>query len=138
MAHALRAAPEQGCIFVRWSGRFDPDELGHVLTVLGHYDCFHEGAWVFHDARQWDLNLPMAELLRVTGACVTRPARFSGTRRGAFLISDNLSYGMLRVLATVRERPDLRVEVFRDLAEAKAWLGLGALSGDPFEGMTPR
>jgi len=138
MAHAVKAAPELGCIFVRWAGRFDADELAHVLAGLGTHPCFHTGASVFHDARQWDLDLPTAELLRVTGSSVTRPARFSGTRRGAFVVSDSLAYGMLRVLATLRERPDLRVEVFRDLGEAKIWLGLGALPGDPFEGMTPR
>jgi hypothetical protein len=42
---------------------------------------------------------------------------------------------MMRMLASMRERPGLVLNVFRDLEEAKAWLGLPADLGDPFEDM---
>ena len=42
---------------------------------------------------------------------------------------------MMRMLAAMRERPGLILNVFRELEGAKAWLGLPADLGDPFEDM---
>jgi hypothetical protein len=39
------------------------------------------------------------------------------------------------MLASMRERPGLTLNVFRDLEEAKAWLELPTDLGDPFEDM---
>ncbi len=56
-------------------------------------------------------------------------------RRVAILTSSDLGFGMMRMLVLMRERPELVLNVFRDLEEAKAWLGLPAELGDPFEDM---
>lgn len=134
MAFALTAAPEWRCIFVKWSGRFLAEELAAYTRALEAEPLFHSGAPVFHDARNWDLNVPTAELLTVARNPVRTPRGDAGPRRAAFLAADALGYGMLRVIATLRERPDLTIKVFYDLEEAKTWLGLARLPGDPFAG----
>lgn len=137
MAYLCRPVPERHCILVKWSGRFRPEELWEVVRSYSAMDIFHDGACVLHDARDWDLNVPTAELLRVAQHPVILPARHRGPRLAAFVVSDALAYGMIQVLVTLRARPDLRLAVFRDVDEAKTWLGLGTMPGDPFAGIAP-
>ncbi len=81
-----------------------------------------------------DVDVPTSEVRKVA----TTPSPKVDpdvVRKVAILASSDFGFGMMRMLALMRERPGLVLDVFRDLEEAKAWLGLPADLGDPFEDM---
>jgi len=52
--------------------------------------------------------------------------------RAAHVVGSDLVFGLTRLFQTVRGEPGEKMAVFRDVAEAQAWLGLPAGMGDPF------
>ncbi len=81
-----------------------------------------------------DVDVPTSEVQNV--AMAASPKVDPGiVRKVAILASSDVGFGTMRMLASMRERPGLVLNVFRDLEEAKAWLGLPADLGDPFEDM---
>ncbi len=81
-----------------------------------------------------DVDVPASEIQSVAEAASPKVTA-NTVRKVAILTSSDLGFGMMRMLALMRERPGLALNVFRDLEEAKAWLGLPADLGDPFEDM---
>jgi len=134
MPYILKSDDALGCIFIRWSGTFSSEEgAAHYREIAG-YESFQKGAHLFHDTRLVDVDVPTSEVQKVAAAASPKvdPAI---VRKVAILASSDFGFGMMRMLALMRERPGLVLDVFRDLGEAKAWLGLPADLGDPFEGM---
>ena len=134
MPYILKSNDALGCIFIRWSGTFSSEEgAAHYREIAG-YESFQRGSHLFHDARLVDVGVPTSEIEKV--ATAASPKVDSGVvRKVAILASSDVGFGMMRMLASMRERPGLVLNVFRDLEEAKAWLGLPADLGDPFEDM---
>ncbi len=134
MPYILKSDDALGCIFIRWSGTFSSEEgAAHYREIAG-YESFQQGSHLFHDVRLVDVDVPASEIHKV--AVAASPKVDPNTvRKVAILTSSDLGFGMMRMLAMMRELPELVLNVFRDLEEAKAWLGLPADLGDPFEDM---
>ncbi len=134
MPYILKSEDALGCIFIRWSGTFSYEEgAAHYREIAG-YESFQKGAHLFHDTRLVDVDVPTSEVQKAATAASPKvdPAI---VRKVAILASSDVGFGMMRMLASMRERPGLVLNVFRDLEETKAWLGLPADLGDPFEDM---
>ncbi len=134
MPYILKSDESLGCIFIRWSGTFSSEEgAAHYREIAG-YESFQKGAHLFHDTRLVDVDVPTSEVQKVATAASPK-VEPDVVRKVAILASSDVGFGMMRMLASMRERPGLVLNVFRDLEEAKAWLGLPADLGDPFEDM---
>jgi hypothetical protein len=135
MPYILKSDDALGCIFIRWSGTFSYEEgAAHYREIAG-YESFQQGSHLFHDIRLVDVNVPAVEVRKVAMAASPKVDP-NIVRKVAILASSRLGFGMMRMLASMRERPGLVLNVFRDLEKANAWLGLPADLGDPFEDMT--
>jgi hypothetical protein len=134
MPHILKSDDGLGCIFVRWKGTFSSEEgAAYYREIVGH-ESYQNGSHLFHDIRLVNADVSISEIEKVARAG-PRDAAPSIVRKAAILASSDLGFGMMRMLASMREHPGLTLSVFRDLEEAKAWLGLPADLGDPFEDM---
>jgi hypothetical protein len=134
MPYILKSDDALGCIFIRWRGTFSSEEgAAHYREIAG-YESFQKGAHLFHDTRLVDVDVPTIEIHKVATAASPKVDP-DVVRKVAILTSSDFGFGMMRMLALMRERPELILDVFRDLEEAKAWLGLPAGLGDPFEDM---
>ncbi len=54
-----------------------------------------------------------------------RAAQLKNTVRSAIYAPTDLQFGFSRMFQILNDNPRIQVEVFRDLAEAEAWLGNG-------------
>ena len=134
MPYIIKSNDAHGCIFIKWCGPFSSEEGLAQYREIAELASFQQGAHLFHDARLVDFNVPNSEIRKVAEA--PSPKVISNiVRKVATLASSELGFGMMRTLAAIRERPGLELNVFRDLEEAKTWLGLPADLGDPFEDM---
>jgi len=135
MSCVFKHDDELGCIFVKWRGTFSRETADAYSRDVAALPGFHSGWNYFHDMRTADVKVPgtvIRDAARVDGP----PRRPDGMRKAAILVSTDVAFGMMRMLAVFRERPGLTVDVFRDLEEAKAWLELPPEIGDPFADMT--
>jgi len=64
-----------------------------------------------------------ADIRSLAQALMDESERLAGTRL-AVAVSQTVSYGMVRMLQTFLEDAPFDVAVFRDLQEAKEWLGV--------------
>ncbi len=134
MPYILKSDDALGCIFIRWSGTFSYEEGAAYYREIAGYESFQQGSHLFHDVRLVDLDVPTNEIHKVATAASPKVDP-DVVRKVAVLTSSDMGFGMMRMLVSMRERPGLVLNVFRDLEEAKAWLGLPADLGDPFEDM---
>jgi hypothetical protein len=132
--YSLKSDDGLGCIFIRWRGTFSSEEGSSHYREISKITGFQQGSYLFHDVRLVDVNVPASEIRDVAKAAPDKQ-NFDGIRKVAILTSSDMGFGMMRMLATMRERPDLVLKVFRRLDEANAWLGLPESLGDPFEDM---
>lgn len=129
MPYRLVSDFDLNLVFVKWAGDFDVGEVRDFCRTLEGLDIHVRVPNVLHDARDWNLNVDTAEILRM--AHDPRPALPPGARRRiGFVVDGDLAFGMMRVFATLRERPDVEIEVFRDFEPARQWLGIAALPPD--------
>ena len=134
MQYILKSDDDLGCIFIRWRGTFSKEEGSAYYREVAELVGFQQGSHLFHDARLGDVDVPASEIRNVAEAASPK-LESDIVRKVAILVSSDVGFGMMRMLATIRERPGLSLNVFSDLEEAKAWLGLPVDVGDPFEDM---
>ncbi len=135
MPYILKSDDALGCIFIKWHGTFSYEEGSAYYREIAKLEGFQQGSHLFHDVRLVDVDVPTSEVRSVATAASPK-VKANIVRKVAILTSSDFSFGMMRMLALMRERPELVLNVFRDIEEAKAWLGLPADLGDPFEDMT--
>ena len=134
MPYILKSDDALGCILIKWCGTFSYEEGSAHYREIAELVSFQQGSNLFHDVRLVDVDVPTSEIHNVAKAASPK-VDSKIVRKVAILVSSDIGFGMMRMLAMIRERPGLVLNVFRDLEEAKAWLGLPADLGDPFEGM---
>lgn len=134
MPHILKSDDNLGCIFVKWTGSFSAAEGAAYYRAIAQLDGYRQGASVFHDVRLVDADVPSGEI-RAVATAGPKDADPSNVRKVAVLAPSDLTFGMMRMLAAMRERPGLVLNVFRDLDKAAEWLGLPTDFGDPFADM---
>lgn len=74
----------------------------------------------------WDLRTatfsPSASEIQELAEFVKRGSALRAPSRSAFVVAGDLEFGLVRVFGAYREERGVEVAVFRDLAEAAAWL----------------
>lgn len=110
-----------------WSGVYSlPDLIGKLRRFRD------DGTWsysVLVDAREARTDLSTAEAREfVSRMSETGDAHQRGPV--AVVTLDDTTYGMARMLAALTDSIGMRVEPFRDLAEAEAWLDEIDAGGD--------
>ena len=135
MPHLMIVADEHECLFVKWSGALSLEgrrDYAEALEALTPAEAAYRR---FHDVRDAVLDVPTED--------VAAAARYPGKASeapvvrvpSAILVASELGYGMMRMFETLYAVPGLDIKVFRDLDEAKQWLGL-EIPGDPFADLT--
>jgi hypothetical protein len=134
MPYIFKSDDVLGCIFIRWSGTFSSEEGAAHYREIVEYEGYQKGSHLFHDVRLVNADVPSPEIHKMARGG-PQNADPNIARKVAILAPSDLGFGMMRMLASMRERPGLTLNVFRDLEEAKAWLELPTDLGDPFEDM---
>jgi hypothetical protein len=84
-------------------------------------DLVRAGAPVVNDMRFVNFHVATAEVIAVRNVPFIHPET-AAKRRIAFVAACTLSFGMLRVLATMRDYDGQTTGVFRDFGEAFRWI----------------
>jgi len=131
---AIAVDEPSNCIFVRWGRNPTLEDSRTYAEALASLPAFHAGANMFNDLRALASDLPASFFRRAArfGPATAVPAN---GQKLALLVSSDVSFGLMRIFATFRQRPGLEVDVFDDLDMAKQWLNLPPDIGDPFASM---
>lgn len=132
---ALSVDEALNCIFVKWGRNPTLEDSRTYAEALGRLPAFHAGANMFNDLRGLAPDLPSSFFRRAARFGPTASVPANGQKL-ALLVSSDVSFGLMRIFATFRERPGLEVDVFDDLDLAKEWLDLPPEIGDPFASMS--
>lgn len=132
MPYSLEIDESLGCIFARWHGRLTARDITAFYGDVEAHPDFRPGLKRFHDLRQADLDLDQAELRSVAEVGKLGDERH-GQRQVAFLVGSETSFGVARMLMSMREPCNLNQNVFREFERATAWLKLPAELDDPLD-----
>lgn len=125
------------CIFVKWSGSPALTDVRAYFQELISVPALAGGASVFNDLRALSTDLPTSFFRQAARLGPDAP-NLGPEQKLALLVSTEVGFGLMRIFATLRQRPGIAVDVFDSLEEAKAWLDLPAEIGDPFAAMEMR
>lgn len=108
------------CIFVRSVGRFNPTHMKTLIASISTLNFYIDDVLMLHDMRLVDFNVDAAQIMDVARADPPQPLH----SKLALVAENALGYGMLRMLAAIRENMPRKVAVFRSIEEGLNWLGL--------------
>ncbi len=116
---------ELGGTFVRSSGRFNARDMKTLIESLSTMESSGD-AQILHDMRLVDFDVRVEEVIE-TGRAAPESLEI---RKLALVSGSALGFGMLRVIASIRENFNRTVKAFRTIPEALDWLDL------PLAGLT--
>lgn len=96
--------------------------MAGLEEAINHPDC-GPGMKSLTDLREYVPQVTSGDIKHIAEYLL----RDVGARRGmdaAVVVSQTVSYGMMRMLQTIADTPAFRISVFYDLDEAKEWLGV--------------
>ena len=125
MKFCIVQAKALNCIFVRSIGKFNPEHMKSLIASVSSLDFYQTEVLLFHDMRLVDFDVDAAKILDVARSNPPQPLH----SKLALIATDQLGYGMLRMLAAVRENIPRKVAVFRSVEEGLDWLNLHKLLG---------
>lgn len=133
--YALREIPALSCLAIKWFGPYDRQACAAYLDEVDQQPFYNTLPAVFHDVRTWSLDVESREMERLAWLPIT-PSRNDGELRVAMLAGDDLAFGMLRIMASLRSREGrLTIKVFRAYRDAVDWLDLPPHDGEVFDGI---
>jgi len=103
------------------AGDFKLDDVLEAIDASVSDPDFEPGFDVLSDHSEVGAPMGTDQLKQMT-AHLQRLSRQLKDARWAIVASKPVSYGMMRMLSVFAERVPMRVEVFRSLEEAEAWL----------------
>lgn len=114
------------CIFVRSAGVVSGDDWCEMIHHLMSTECYELGMPVLHDMRFADFSTTSEDMLK-PGRLSVRPTGdgppgAGAVRKVAMVASDMLGFGLMGVVARLRERAHHKPRGFLDMAEATAWV----------------
>ena len=115
---------------MRVFGVWDVSEFSARLTELTDHPDFKPGMPAIWDMRDADLaGMTKGDML-AAGEKSRQLADRRGNARVAFVVPDDLRFGMARMPQVVGRSPNLDIQVFRDFAAAEAWIAESPGSDD--------
>jgi hypothetical protein len=125
MPVSYRVLPEQGVVVVELRGRIDDAELLEATDRLIADADRLPGLNELVDARELEVNdLSSAALRKVADRFAAGPRPDEGVRV-ALVAGSDVAYGLGRMYQALRDGSAAEFRVFRELPEARGWLGLG-------------
>ena len=118
------------CVYTRSVGLYDAVEMRRMIKAIMELDMFRSGAPTLCDERGLIFNAENATIVAV-GQTPVDPPTETEVRSLAMVAESDLGFGMMRMLAAMREQPGHRPRVFRTMAEAADWLGV-TVPGEAF------
>ena len=134
MPYLLKIDEKTGCALIKWHGIFSLDENRKFRSDTADNAAFQACTKRLHDTRGVDISVPSSVIRTVAHADPVTTEPFVEVR-SAILVSSEMAFGMMRMFSTMYQDPRMNMRVFRNLGDAKAWLGLPADLGDPFDTM---
>ena len=110
-------------IVVKWTDVLTAEGFIEFLRDLAANSDFRSNLNRLYDFRSATIALTSTGLLSIKTE-VHKLDKEHGARCVAFLVHQDLAFGMLRMFTTIGDELKADMRVFRDEAEAKAWIGL--------------
>jgi len=125
MAHQWEIVEAANCVVVTWGKSFDIGEyLGFYADFMAHSD-FHPGINRLYDLRATRMAMSVSELKELTDQLQQSEHR-QGRRQVVLLVSDDLSFGVMRQFVVTAAPLDVDYHVTRSVDEARSLLALPA------------
>lgn len=125
---------EQELVRVRISGAFDGSVLEERMQAFYAHPELRPGMDTVFDVRDLDVRGMTSEDMEYIGSLNRDQASRRGEVRVALLVDGPLQYGIWRMHEVLGESPNLTLRVYRDPAEAEAWIRSGKDGTPPGEG----
>lgn len=137
MPFRMQVASNPDILLVKWWGRFSSAENTKYQKKLASLSGEDWQLPRFHDAREVSMDVEIQELHAAAQKDEPQDVEAENRIKSAILVSSDLDFGMMKILAAIYNHPELDIRIFRDMDEACQWLGLPS-SGDPFKVMPTR
>jgi len=119
----VRIDKQLGVVLRRVTGKVTTEELiANFIETLQHPD-YRPGMRSLSDLREVHPSTFSADARKIGDFVVSR-SKQTGSARAAIVVSQDASYGMVRVLQVFAQNSPMDIQVFRDMNEARTWLGL--------------
>lgn len=112
---------EFDCVFLRATGRYQADHIRRASQQSATIDLVRAGAPIVSDMRFVDFGVETSELMMIRHLPFNQPER-DEKRRIAFIAGSTYGFGMLRVVAAMRDYDGQITDVFRGFQEAFDWI----------------
>ena len=110
-------------IFRRIFGKVNLEEItGSIIKNLTHLD-YHPGIKSLTDLREVEHFVNASDIKKFADFILESGEAIKGGK-AAIVVSAEVTFGMIRMLQTYTDKSSLQIEVFKDINEAKNWLGL--------------
>lgn len=128
------AGAEADVMVITWRGEVTLALWREFLEALVVDPRSRPGLGRLHDFRAVTIDFEI-EQVRQMAVAVNARDRSLGRRRVAHLVKNDMSFGVLRMFASIAESGNSDMQVFRDVAPALAWAGAADDSRLPAEGI---
>ena len=123
MPYSFNIHTVPGVIDVRCWGEFTAEECLALLAEIHRHPDYRPGFHTLSDCRELSRAFTPHELERVMAAINIEPSERGGART-AIVVAGDVQFGMSRMFqASSESRLGLTTQVFRDMNEARHWLG---------------
>lgn len=124
MSHTIRLNDDLGVIVLRAKRSMDVAEIELAFTEMLSLSGFREGLSLVVDFRGSETPISGAEVRQLADYARRLDARWGATK-WSFLASADMTYGLSRIFMALTSEHQVETHVFRTLADANGWLGLG-------------
>ena len=123
MTYTYEFLSEAGCFVVTCSGRVSAQDMLELVVALESHPEFRPGLNRLVDFRSATMFLSAEQVAAISREIRDRDG-LHGKRRVAFVVDDDVSYGVLRMAVGHSVLAQFELRVVRDQDEAKEWIGL--------------
>ncbi len=118
---SYRIAKNRKAVFCTVRGALEEDEMLEFSRTLLDDTDIPVGSVALVDFREVDLENVSSEGVHKVAHMFRNDVR---NTRLAFVAPDELAYGLSRMYEAIRQDSAIEIQVFRDLDQAREWLGL--------------
>lgn len=124
MSHTIKLNEELGVLVLRAKRSMDVVEIKTAFDEMVRLPGFREGLSLIVDFRGSETPVSGPEVRQLAEYAKRAGARWGATK-WAFLASTDTAYGLSRIFMALTSEHQVETHVFRNLADANGWLGLG-------------
>ncbi len=129
MSMSCRIDPELGIVYTTLIGKVSTPEVIETLRRVIDSPDYRPGLDGLVDLRE-SRHAPKSDEIREVASIMVNHHEQIGHSRSALVVASDLGYGLARMYQAIAEGSSIETHIFRDMDEARHWLGLPPLSGD--------